>query len=360
MIIDYRDKISLSFVRNITYNNKNSFVDFGLFIADSTEIPSDMPVTRFEQVPFSNSIWDFTEIGGSVNYEPKSWRYTFLIVGDNDGEIKEKAARVREWLSVYQDGELRDSDNAGWKYVNARYIGMELSLEKAGYLVKGYITVGFIASPYLRSTTGKLIDCTTFTPNADPTLYLCDYYAAGQQGATPNYYLTRMTAQSGTSFFPSMMGASTVGDDYVQYTYTSQSGLSRHWLGVERDHNGYVFTLEAVSGGRTSGHDNNYSYIGAEQASIAVKVKATLNGETASGSTISGLIANMRGCYSAGSAKSWSKTLIPSLEHMRIISEGSPSLAIDNSLKDITDFELPLLTMLYITNAKSEPCKIQY
>ena len=348
-----------SHVRSITYNGKNSFEDFGLLVEDSTEESNDTPITKYVTVPFMDGFYDFTEIGGKVNYPNKQWSYTFLLIGDNDGELKERAAEVRAWLSVYGDGELEDTDYNGWKYVKARYLGSSISIEKRGNLVRLLLKVGFIAAPFMQTTAGKLIEVVTFTPSLAIENYIYDAYATPSE-PTAKGYLARTTSVTGNSFISD-------GDISVSsYSANATVSLSesKSWLAFPKSYSGIEYTVTAVSncdiiGNATDSSGKEYWVIRAKSATATVRVEGRDGVRPVSGTTCKTAILNSYWRKSS-SYVSWLNASIPDTNHMRIASEGEPMLKINNSNADVNQFAMAAGTILTVSGVKSTACKLQY
>ena len=349
MIYDFSD--IAPYVRSITYNKKNSFDDFGLMVENSTEDPADAPITKYVSVPFMDGYYDFTEIGGGVNYPNKQWSYTFIIVGDNDGELKERAAEVRSWLSVYSDGDLEDTDYKGWKYVKARYLGSGITISKQGDVVKLLMKVAFIAAPYMQTIAGQLVDATTFTPNLVATRYLYDMYATGSTGA--NGYLVRLITSVGRSFINENQITTQGYSAAVTIT-----GTGKWWLAFPKTYNDAVYTVTGDSGCDVLDR-NTYWVIRAKSNSISLTFEANTGHGPESGETCKNAILNAT-WYKSADYNSWLSANIPNTNHMRIVSEGEPTLQINGIAAEISSFALAVGDSLVVSNAKSTTCKLQY
>src|SRR5690625_848056 len=66
-------------MRGIIFDDKHSYRDFGLTL-ESREIGNPSKIKRKVRVPFSNEIYDFSDIYGSQEYEERLLTYTFNIV----------------------------------------------------------------------------------------------------------------------------------------------------------------------------------------------------------------------------------------------------------------------------------------
>ena len=343
--------------RQIKYAGRYSYDDFGLYIGMETDTETGREPARpriiRETIPFMNGSYDFSRVGGKTVYDDQTLRYTFIIHGRDMTVVQDKAAALDEWLSGTET-ELYDTAYPGWKFVGVSYMGMSAVEYYSSNRTLGKVSVEFTSSPYLRSTTGKLIDCTDFTPNDDPTLYICDVYADQQAGARPYCYFPRMAQTT----FSSITGETTAGDYYVQTTITGAT--TRHWLGAQSSYNGYTFEITGYNNSSAIGNDSNYAYVRGISATAQVRVTATLNGQAVPGSTILSMLNDLTWLKSVGTAKNWQRDRIPSLDNMRIVSEGDPVLTIDGSAADISGFALPQHTLISLANAKSEPCKLQY
>lgn len=348
-----------SHVRSITYNGRNSFEDFGLLVEDSTEESNDAPITKYVTVPFMDGFYDFTEIGGKVNYPNKQWSYTFLLVGDNDRELKERAAEVRAWLSVYGNGELKDTDYSGWKYVKARYLGSSISIEKRGNLVRLLMKVGFIAAPFMQTTAGKLIDVTVFTPNLSTANYIYDVYATASTPAARGY-LASTTRAAGSNFIS--------GDSIITGAYSANVPISlsssQSWLAFPKVYADSQYTVTAVSncdviGSAIDSNGTEYWVIRVRSAAIEIKVEGWDGVRPVSGETCKSAVLTSYWLKSS-SYVSWLNAIIPDTNHMRIASEGDPTLKINNVSADVNQFAMAVGNILTVSGVKSTACKLQY
>lgn len=83
----------------IEFNGKHSYRDFGLTIA-TRQIGYPSKVKIFEEVPFSNQKFDFSNIYGGQEYTERELAYTFNVIG-NTGSKEEfhiLESEILNWL----------------------------------------------------------------------------------------------------------------------------------------------------------------------------------------------------------------------------------------------------------------------
>lgn len=136
-------------MRSITYNNKNSYTDFGLTIDDELTVIGDAEPHFYEEtIPYRNgTVSGFTEYGDRV------MTYVFNVIGNSLADIEEKRSSVKNWLFGKMLS-LTDTAFAGWRFTNARVsAGTEIQYISRNFAV-GKLSVQFTADPYMESTTG--------------------------------------------------------------------------------------------------------------------------------------------------------------------------------------------------------------
>ena len=63
----------------IEFNGKHSLGDFGLTVSNR-EIGYPSKIKRQERVPFSNTVYDFSNLYGGQEYEERSITYTLNLI----------------------------------------------------------------------------------------------------------------------------------------------------------------------------------------------------------------------------------------------------------------------------------------
>ena len=103
---------------NITYNNKHSFNDFGLKRFNSKEHKSPNKNKIYENIPFMNGTYDFSNIYGSCNYSDRELNYSFLIEVENEEVMNYKKIAIENWLlGTNSKSILIDEDLKGYYYM---------------------------------------------------------------------------------------------------------------------------------------------------------------------------------------------------------------------------------------------------
>ncbi|WP_142344636.1 phage tail protein [Bacillus cereus] len=127
----------------IEFNNKHSYRDFGLTIADKT-IGYPSKIKRTERIPFSNTVYDFSNLYGGQEYTERELTYTFNVLGPNrtKQEYVVLQTEVINWLfRTAGKVPLRDEDFPGY-YFLAEVVSRPESVYK---MVGGTLTITFTA-----------------------------------------------------------------------------------------------------------------------------------------------------------------------------------------------------------------------
>ena len=103
---------------NITYNNKNSYNDFGLKRFNSKEHKAPVKNKIYESIPFMNGSYDFSNIYGSPSYSDRELNYSFLIEIENEEVMNYKKIAIENWLlGTNSKSILIDEDLKGYYYM---------------------------------------------------------------------------------------------------------------------------------------------------------------------------------------------------------------------------------------------------
>src|SRR5690625_2327739 len=135
----------------IEFNGKHSR-DFNLTISER-EIGYPSKIKRTERVPFSNEIYDFSNIYLGQEYEERNIRYTFNIVNrDKLGDFKSEytdfnfyETEVANWLMGTVSKEVLKDDTLPGYYFLAE---IEDSPANEFRIIGGELTVTFKAYPF--------------------------------------------------------------------------------------------------------------------------------------------------------------------------------------------------------------------
>ena len=129
---------------NITYNNKNSYNDFGLKRFNSKEHKAPVKNKIYESIPFMNGSYDFSNIYGSPSYSDRELNYSFLIEIENEEVMNYKKIAIENWLlGTNSKSILIDEDLKGYYYM-AECTDVNFD----NYYSFGLIDVTFTAYPF--------------------------------------------------------------------------------------------------------------------------------------------------------------------------------------------------------------------
>ena len=103
---------------SITFNNKNSFLDFNILM-ESYTISSPYKSKYTATIPFSSSSFDFTNILGEDNfYDDRDLKFVFSYVGTSKEEMRTKLSDITEWLlETRGKSELYIGNDTGMYYL---------------------------------------------------------------------------------------------------------------------------------------------------------------------------------------------------------------------------------------------------
>ncbi|WP_062105209.1 phage tail family protein [Bacillus niameyensis] len=130
----------------IEFNGKHSYKDFGLTISDR-EIGNPSKIKNTERVPYSDIVYDFSEIYGGQEYSERILKYTFEIAyRDKSKDYYFYETEVINWLmSTNQKGMLKDDLIPGYYFLaeiedgpssNFKWVGGSLQVEFTAYPFK--------------------------------------------------------------------------------------------------------------------------------------------------------------------------------------------------------------------------------
>ena len=129
---------------NITYNNKNSYNDFGLKRFNSKEHKAPVKNKIYESIPFMNGSYDFSNIYGSPSYSDRELNYSFLIEIENEEVMNYKKIAIENWLlGTNSKSILIDEDLKGYYYM-AECTDVNFD----NYYSFGLIDITFTAYPF--------------------------------------------------------------------------------------------------------------------------------------------------------------------------------------------------------------------
>lgn len=136
----------------IEFNGKHSLRDFGLTVSNR-EIGYPSKIKRQERVPFSNEVYDFSNLYGGQEYEERSITYTLNLINKSSSGYRENfqnnqllETKVVNWLmGANQKAILKDDTIDGYYFMaelvdgpnsEFRFVGSELTIEFIAYPFK--------------------------------------------------------------------------------------------------------------------------------------------------------------------------------------------------------------------------------
>lgn len=344
--------------RQIKFGGSWSLEDFGVLIGQGTDtntaIEPAKPRILRETVPFMDGSYDYSRMSGKLIYDDRTLRYTFIISGHTRADVEEKARQLDNWLGSVTDTELYDTDYRHWKFTGVAYMGMGDMTFYSSNENKAQITAEFTAAPYMRSISGRLIDCTDFTPNADPTTYL---FAAHMS----DFKMVRLKGLGTSGYTDLSISFETVSPQSgIHYAVAEipQSGAPK-WYLMPKSMGGMDITMREQTGCVILKEDADYYYL-YQATTTAVSVQLWgLDYDTYTESRLAEIIRNADWRLT-DDVEGFPQSSVPSTRNMRIISEGTPTLTINGVTADTAGFPLSVGDLLTVGSAQGEPCKLQY
>lgn len=134
-------------MRGINFNGKHSYKDMGLTIA-SRSIGNPSKIKRKERVPFSNQVYDYSDIYVGQEYEERPLTYTLNVI-DNQNHSKEHFSMMKiailNWL-MGPNTKVKLTDDAIPGFYFLAEVENGPALEEREFY--GTLTVDFIAYPF--------------------------------------------------------------------------------------------------------------------------------------------------------------------------------------------------------------------
>lgn len=130
-------------MKGIKRLDKHSWSDFGLTIrSKNIGNPSKRKIT--EQVPFSNTVVDFSEIYGAQVYGERELTYTFNLYASTKMEMNIRKIEVINWIMEGQKEPLVDDAIPGFFFMAEAQAAPDFSENGP----RGELTVRFTAYPF--------------------------------------------------------------------------------------------------------------------------------------------------------------------------------------------------------------------
>lgn len=199
---------------SVIIGEHDSYYDFDASMKER-EIGEPKKKSIKETVPFSNKIYDFTQINGEIYWEERILTYVFEIMADSPMELERKKQDFKKWIMNIHEEELHDPYIEDYHFV-ATFD--EMSCDDSE-IEKSTITVTFTAYPYMISDKTRV-----YTVNATEEEQEVKIYVNSCHKITPRFL----------SEVPFVL----------QYGYTSyefDAGLTEHNLIRLKDGLNYVY-----------------------------------------------------------------------------------------------------------------------
>lgn len=344
--------------RQIKFGGKWSLEDFGVLIGQGTDTNTAVELAKprilRETVPFMDGSYDYSRMSGKLVYDDRTLRYTFIISGHTRSDVVEKARQLDNWLGSVTDTELYDTDYSHWKFTGVAYMGMGDLTFYSSNENKAQITAEFTVAPYMHSISGRLTDCMDFTPDADLTTYL---FAAHMS----DFKMVRLKGLGTSGYTDLSISFETVSPQSgIHYAVAEmpQSGAPK-WYLLPKSMGGMGITMREPTGCVILKEDADYYYL-YQATTTAVSVQLWgLDYDTYTESQLAEIIRHADWRLT-DDVEGFPQNSVPSTKDMRIISEGSPTLAINGNTADTASFPLSVGDLLTVGSAQNEPCKLQY
>lgn len=129
-------------IKQLEINGLKSYDDFGVYIS-SRKISQPKKKSIKESIPFSNVVYDFSNLNGEIYWEERSLEYVFDIAEISTEEMENVKSRLLDWFMNVHDVDIYDP-----------YIGdyhFHGSFESDSWdedFGSGFLTVSFTVYPY--------------------------------------------------------------------------------------------------------------------------------------------------------------------------------------------------------------------
>ena len=94
-------------IKQLIINGKKSYDDFDLYISERT-ISQPKKKSIKESVPFSNVVYDFSDINGEIYWEERTLKYVFDFAELSTEEMEKAKSKVLTWLMNVHDTDIYD------------------------------------------------------------------------------------------------------------------------------------------------------------------------------------------------------------------------------------------------------------
>lgn len=152
----------------VTFNNKNSFTDFGLYIEEK-HISSPLPKIIKDSVPYQNGAYDLSTIGsnGHIIYDTRNIVIKFLLISKDMSNLYELYSFILEWLINVGQSQLIFDFMPDY-YFLARVEDIPTFDE---FIDNGDLQITFVCDPFKYIRNNKTITITTPMNIYNPYIY---------------------------------------------------------------------------------------------------------------------------------------------------------------------------------------------
>ncbi len=134
-------------IKELIIDGKRSYTDFGLMIAER-HISNPKKKSIKESIPFSNVVYDFSNINGEIYWEERTLTYKFDIAELTTEEMEVIKSDVMDWFMNVQDSDIYDP-YIGDYHFHGSFDSDSWEEDFGG----GTITVSFTVYPYKIANT---------------------------------------------------------------------------------------------------------------------------------------------------------------------------------------------------------------
>lgn len=145
---------TLTGLRNITFNGKNSLADFNLLITKDTQTNNTTPRTPSARLPYRQGRLRASRASGTLMFDERVLTYVFKIIEDNPQALHLKISQVGQWLYSHDTDTIEDSFERGYYFDDCECTGIQVEDKSEGTLNMAYLTATFTAYPLRKSLSG--------------------------------------------------------------------------------------------------------------------------------------------------------------------------------------------------------------
>lgn len=149
-----RSFATLTGLRNITFNGKNSLTNFNILITKNTKVHDTKPRTPSVKLPYRQGRVRAGRASGVLMFDERILTYEFKIIEDTPQALRTKIAQVEAWLYSHDTDRIVDNFEAGYYFDDCECTNIKVTNKSEGYLNMAYLTATFTAYPFRRSLTG--------------------------------------------------------------------------------------------------------------------------------------------------------------------------------------------------------------